>query len=416
MRTLTSIVLLGLAACQPPDEKPERDGEPVGDTDTTLLTEEPTVPEPTEPTTPTTPEPVEPPAGEWLLETDEVRYLDLVIDAAALESLAFAPDAWVPADLEIGGESVPGVAVRLKGNGSFQPIDQKPSWKIDINHWTEDLELDGLDDLVLNNLVSDPTYVRERLAYELYRELGIPAPRATHVQVRVNAELYGVYLLFEDADARFLSRWFAKEDGPLYEMFDVDFTPAGVWQFDHDGGPDDRTALSGLSGVLADPASRFTVDAENWVDVDAFTKYFGASAVIGQFDAYPYSVPGDDVFVYVDPSDDRIHILPHGGDETFADPLRPVDYAYGLAATSCLADPDCEDLWAASVWSALSTAETLDLGATAASWFDDIDQGVQDDPRTPYTTKETKAEVALLQEFLASRRAGLEAMPGLPPE
>lgn len=416
MRVFVPGLLLALAACGPPAVEPDPDppGEPVEEpepTDPPVVT---TPPDPPEPTTP--PDPVEPPPGEWLLETDVIRYVDLAIDESALASLAVAPEAWVPADLEIGPEAVAGVAVRLKGNGSFQPIGGKPSFKIDLDHWTDDLELDGLDDLVLNNLVSDPTYVRERLAYALYRELGIPAPRATHVQVRVNGEPYGVYLLLEDADARFLSRWFARDDGPLYEMFDIDFTPAGVWQFDHDGGPDDRTALVGLSDALALPGSRFTVDAEPWIDVGGFATYFGASAVIAQFDAYPYSVPGDDVFVYVDPADGRIHLLPHGGDETFVDAKRPVDYAYGLAAEACLDDPDCEDLWAAAVWNALSVAESMNLPAMVADWLVDLEDPIQDDPRTPHPLPDTAAAITELTTFLVERRADLEAMPGLPPE
>lgn len=376
--------------------------------------------DPTAPVTPpatTAPEPPDPEpearAGAHLLETDEVRAVEITIGAAEYASLQVSPDDWVPADILVDGEAVQEVAVRLKGNGSFQPIGGKPSFKIDLDRYVEDNALDGLDDLVLNNMVLDPSYLRERLAYLAYRELGVPAPRAAHVQVWVNGQAYGLYLLLEDVDGKFLDQWFEDDDGPLYEMFDVDFTAEQVWQFEHDGGPDDRTALLGLSGVLADPEARVSVEGAEWLDLDSFAAYFGASALVGQFDAYPYSYPGDDVYLYVHPDDGRIRFLAHGGDETFGDAFRPVDYVYGMLGVGCLADVACEDQWEYEVWSSLLDLEDLDLAAFLDGWADDLRPHVALEWRSGWTQTETDSAQAAVRDFVTTRRERLEAMPGL---
>lgn len=404
-------LLLTLVACAPEEEQRQEprvrpDPEPEPSTDV--------FPDPVDTGTPPEPTEVLPVPGAWLLETDEVRVVDLTIGATELASLAVAPEAWVPADLKYEGITLSGIGVRLKGNGSFQPIEEKPSFKLGLDKYDELHELDGLDELVLNNMVTDASYLRERLAYAAYRELGVPAPRAVHVLVNVNGEPYGLYLMLEAVDGRFLKRWFDDNGGPLYEMFDVDLTPPEVWQLEHDGGPDDRTALVGLAAALEDPAMRVTVEGAPWLDVDQFASYFGASAVIGQFDAYPYSFPGDDVYLYVDPADARVHFVAHGADESFSDPFRPADYVFGLLAVRCLADVACEEKWAEAVWSAQDTVEAMDLAGQLDTWSENLRVHLEVEPRSPWTLQEIKLEQEEVSEFLAGRRAGLEAMPGLP--
>lgn len=402
------MLTIGLLAGCTPDEPPTNRPEPP---DPTVDTDEPPDTDPPDPTTPTEPEPVV--GGEWLLETDAVRDLYLVIGHDELDSLAVAPDSWVPANVTIGDLEVVRIAVRLKGNGSFQPIDQKPSFKISADRYVEGQELDGLDDLALNNMVTDASFLRERLAYEAYREAGVPAPRSAHVRLVVNGEPYGLYLLMEGVDKRFLERWYDDGEGPLYEMFDVEFTPSAVWQFEHDGGPDDRSALVGLADVLADPQSRLSEDAAPFLDLDRFVAYFGASAVVGQFDAYPYSVPGDDVYLYVDPADGKIDFLPHGADESFTDAFRPADYVFGLLAIRCLEDPACDAAWNDAVWAAQTAIEDTSLVDSLDGWWSDISDVAQADPKVPWTLQESVTAYDAVRAFVDGRRARLEEMPGL---
>ncbi|MEZ4241370.1 MAG: CotH kinase family protein [Myxococcota bacterium] len=210
--------------------------------------------------------------GDALFDDTFVHRVEITLPEASRAALLEAPREWAPADLVVDGLRADGVGVRLKGGGSFRELDDKPSWRVETDVFVDGAELDGLDELVLNNMVLDPSMLHERLAYDAYRTLGIPAPRAAHAELWVDGERYGLYTLVEAQDGRFLDRWYADDDGPLFEMFDVDFHPEDVPLFDHDGGPDDRTALAGLADALLVDGPMD--DLAPWLDVEAFVAYF----------------------------------------------------------------------------------------------------------------------------------------------
>jgi hypothetical protein len=123
-----------------------------------------------------------PDPGVHLFDDTLVHTIRLTLDETAQQGLRDAPTAWVHGDIEIDGTAIADVGVRLKGRGSFQPLDNKPSLRIELDRWVEGQEYDGLDELVLNNMAVDPSRLRERLAYGVYRDLGVPAARAIHVR------------------------------------------------------------------------------------------------------------------------------------------------------------------------------------------------------------------------------------------
>jgi spore coat protein CotH len=59
--------------------------------------------------------------------------------------------------------------------------------------------------------------MHERLAYRVYRELGLVAPRSAHARLVINGEDWGVFSLVEEVDGRFTDRQFEAGDGNLYK-------------------------------------------------------------------------------------------------------------------------------------------------------------------------------------------------------
>src|SRR5436190_16497761 len=49
-------------------------------------------------------------------------------------------------------------AIRLKGMGSFQPLEAKPSFAVKFDEYVPDQEYMGLSKLMLNNSAQDGTY------------------------------------------------------------------------------------------------------------------------------------------------------------------------------------------------------------------------------------------------------------------
>ena len=119
------------------------------------------------------------------------------------------------ATFEMEGEQIAPIGLRYKGNGTFLEykegrIEQRLSFKIDFNEFQEDLSFRGLGKLNLNNNITDPSYLREALSYELFREAGIPCSRVSFARVNlripglVDRQPHGLYSVVEQVDKRFL--------------------------------------------------------------------------------------------------------------------------------------------------------------------------------------------------------------------
>jgi spore coat protein CotH len=78
-------------------------------------------------------------------------------------------EQYVKADMWYDGELIPDIAVRPKGNSSLMSVANGNSirfgLKVDLNFFNSARNLDGIKKLNFNNGFSDPTYIREILAF-----------------------------------------------------------------------------------------------------------------------------------------------------------------------------------------------------------------------------------------------------------
>ncbi len=130
-------------------------------------------------------------------------------------------EQYVKADLFYNGELVPDVAVRPKGNSSLITAvstgTTRFSLKVDLNFFNAARNLHGVKKLNFNNGFSDPTLIREFLAYEIFEQMGIPTPRASFVDLWVNDTHLGLYTMVEQIDKTFLGDRFDDNSGNLYK-------------------------------------------------------------------------------------------------------------------------------------------------------------------------------------------------------
>lgn len=341
-----------------------------------------------------------------LFAADAVRAIGLELSDQAISSLRDQPRVNVPGALLYRGRRFAPVGVHLKGQNSFQPIDEKPSFRIELDAFVDGGEMLGLDDLTFNNMTSDPTMLHERMAYRAARLAGVPASRAGYAFITLNGEPYGLYADVEHVEGRMLARWYGDPGGSLYEATDVDFTAALVPLYQHESGPDDRAALYRLADALTLPAADALAAAAGTVDMEEFVRHWAAMAVIGQFDSFPFTY--DDYFVYQDPGDGRLEFLPWGMDESFTQ----LDY-WVLAGESLLPDA-CQDHEPCrlqvvdEIWRLLALTEQADLvgeldrvRALVAPW-------IAMDGRRPFGDGEVAAAQDAMSAFIAGRRAYLE--------
>ena len=146
--------------------------------------------------------------GDNIFSVDQVIAIDLVFQAdfwSLLEANYEADEnEYIVAHLtltDVSGTHVrDSVGVRLKGNSSYMHPGDKKSFKIDFNKFISGQNYDGLKKLNFSNGFKDPTCMREKLFFDVCREVSVPAPRASFAEVTFNGEPWGFYTVVEQID------------------------------------------------------------------------------------------------------------------------------------------------------------------------------------------------------------------------
>lgn len=167
--------------------------------------------------------------GANLFSTNQVVFIDLDFPQNDFwqqlqdnyENIDIVGSVYIPAQLTLtdltGTYVFDSVGVRLKGNSSdFHPGDKK-AFKIDFNKFKVGQDYDGLKKLNFSNSFKDPTFMREKLFFDLCREHGVPAPRANYANVKYNGEDWGFYTLIEQIDDQFLDWRIGNDSGNLFK-------------------------------------------------------------------------------------------------------------------------------------------------------------------------------------------------------
>ena len=102
-------------------------------------------------------------------------------------------------------------------------------------------------------MASDPSMLRERLAYWIGRQIGgVATSRCNHAWVTMNGAPLGLYATVEEPKQELMARYFADATGPVYTIHYADFQPAYLSGFELQDGSNDLTLINGATAALAD--------------------------------------------------------------------------------------------------------------------------------------------------------------------
>jgi len=177
--------------------------------------------------------------------------------------------------------------VRLRGGSSI--VWPKNSLKFDFNtgnffYFSPDEA--PVEEFNLNSTYSDETYIREVLAWETYRDAGVPYSISFPMRVQQNGEFYSVALFVEQPDERYLERQGLEPNGALYKMTCcnmVNRMDEGVnkrTRLDEDNS--DLQAL--VDGVHLPFGERTTFLFDN-LNIPAVINYLAAGVIMEDFDS-----------------------------------------------------------------------------------------------------------------------------------
>lgn len=167
-------------------------------------------------------------AGANVFGSDQVLRVDLTFNQTGFWDSLVANYAiekdMIAAGLTItdnqGVHVMDSIAIRLKGNSSYGHPGNKKSFKIDINDYVSGQNYDGLKKLNFNNCFKDPSFMREKIIFDMCQELQIPAPRVTYANVYMNGTFWGFYNLVEQIDDQFLDWAILDDQGNLFKAGD----------------------------------------------------------------------------------------------------------------------------------------------------------------------------------------------------
>jgi hypothetical protein len=237
------------------------------------------------------------------------------------------------ADLQMDGSRLADVAVRYKGHGTFRQSKAtlKRPFKLDLNQFVRTNRLGGVSKVRLNNNEADPSFMNEVVAYDLYREAGVPAPRTAHARISVvvpglfSRRFLGLYTVVENPDGDWSEGWFGAKKVMILK-------PTSEALFVHRGSDWSRyrEAYDPKTSVLESQASRvvdlsrlvteadddaFSRELPSFLDVDEFARFMAVTVGTSSLDSILGR--GGNLLVCLDPATRRFVFAPWDLDQAF---------------------------------------------------------------------------------------------------
>jgi spore coat protein CotH len=232
----------------------------------------------------------------YLFDQKALRTYNLIVAEADLAIINANPAAeqWVTGMLEFEGKKYGPLGVRYKGSvGAFLapcmggtigaplgPKQGKCSVKVGFDHVDENARFFGLRKLNFHSMNNDPSMMRDRLGYGLFRDMGLAASRVVHARLLFNGQLEGLFALVEQVDGRFArSRFTEGGEGNVYkEIWPLhDDAAAYTNALESNQGP--TTSVAGMlhfkQATLAGPAALL-----DWLDKAYMLRYIAVDRVI----------------------------------------------------------------------------------------------------------------------------------------
>jgi hypothetical protein len=226
-------------------------------------------------------------------------------------------------------DTIAEVGIRLRGNTSL--VAQKKSFKISFNEYTQGGRYQGVKKLNLRGSHVDPSLIREKLFYEVWRDFGMPERRAGFVKVYINNEYRGVYTNIEELDKEWLERTFPEKEGNFYkclwpaDLAYIDNNQNSYKSIMHDDDDraydlvtnettDDYADFVNFVKVLNNINGSFAANIEQVLNVNSVLKAFAIDIATGNWDDYFYNK--NNFYLYHNLTTGKFEFITYDADNT----------------------------------------------------------------------------------------------------
>ena len=200
-----------------------------------------------------------------------------------------------------------------------------------MNKYVKGQAYDGVTKLNLHNNITDPTWMNEPLAYRLYRDAKVPAPRTSYARVyltvpgKYDKRFAGLYSVVENVDDHFIELNFANKHGALFKpvstnlfnylgpdwaKYNQTYDPKGTLTAEQKQRLIDFTKL-----VTQANDTEFAARLPEFLDLEEFARYMAVMVFLSDVDGILGS--GQNFYLYLDPKTQKFTFLPWDQDHSF---------------------------------------------------------------------------------------------------
>ena len=240
------------------------------------------------------------------------------------------------AEVTIDGETVKGIGLRYKGNGTFLAyvegdVTRRLSFKIDFNEYDDELEFRGLTKVNLNN---NGSLMREPLSYELFREAGIHCSRVGYAKVsltipgKIDRRPHGLYTVIEQVDKRFLKDRYGSAKGLLmkpstfgafryfgeeWDKYEIGFVPKTEATEEQK-----QRVIEFARLIHKSEDDAFEEKVKDYLDVDQFLRFLAVNVLLTNLDSF--LTGHQNHYIYLEPESNKFQFFPWDMDSSFGVP------------------------------------------------------------------------------------------------
>jgi spore coat protein H len=358
--------------------------------------------------------------AEELFDPQTIHEVRLYLNSRDLRQLRehYDENAYFTADLAWKNVRVRNIGVRSRGVASRSAV--KLGLRIDFNRFTTGQRFAGLTSLILDNLWTDPSMMREQLAMAVFRRMGQPAPRESFARLYINNEDQGLYALVEPVDTAFLARTQGDGDGYLFEYrwlrpYFGEYLGGDLASYRELFEPETHrleadvqlyAPIHDLFREVNAPGPLWRESVERYLDLAQLASYVAVETFLSERDGLAGHAGMANFYLYRPAGSTRHRVLTWDRDSAFERIDQPIFERLDLYAVlqRALTFPDLRSTY-------LDVLESCARSAAGDGWLAaEVDRlaalitpAVHADPLKPFTNEAYDADVAFLREFASGR-------------
>jgi len=227
-------------------------------------------------------------------------------------------------------EEVADIGLRFIGD-TYSREKQKKSFRISFNTFNSGRNFHGIEKMNLNAETHDPSMIRSKLSWKLYRQLGVAGLRSNHVLLYINGAFYGVYINTEHIDEKYVRSRFGTNDGNLYEgrwpadltyidenqdSYKLKIDGRRVYKLNINEEWDDyQDLVRFISALNQYSGQQLQEELEQVMNVRQYLKIMAVDVMTGNWDGYMGNM--NNYFLYRDQVTGRFEYIPFDLENTF---------------------------------------------------------------------------------------------------